>query len=580
MANEGKQYGLHTKVVDVEEYDTDNFTGEKHSLIVFCVATYGEGEPPENAVQFHEWLLEDDRATTLLNGAKYAVFGLGDKTYDFFNKMGKVMDARLDELGAERIHARGEGDANGNIEEDFLKWKKQFWISARQALGLGEKQAAKVERKQNLKIHTKDELADADVHRIARWRPVSESAKAPSHYDIRHTYLADILVNRELHTPQSDRSCRHIEIKLGPGMSYEAGDHLAVFPLNSPANTSTLLTALSADGQQVVSVYSVDDPKTPLVGPCTLETALQSYYDILAPPRKQMLAMLAEYASNADEKKRLLELSSEDPDHQEAYNKYILHDVRTVACVLQQFASSKPPLDFFLELLPRLQPRYYSISSSPNATPGVVHVTAALVQFNTPVQRAHNGVATSWFAAPEQIPSGNGALPKVPIFIRKSTFHLPKLNVPIIMVGPGTGLAPFRGFLHERAFQAKKAAAEPTNVLFFGCRHPDHDYIYSDELSSFASQQLCELHVAFSRQSAQKIYVQHKMAEPAIADRIYQLLEEGAYIYVCGDAKAMAKDVNHALRDIIASKRNISPSEAETVVESLRSKNRYLCDVW
>ena len=592
MANEGKQYGLHTKVVDVEEYDTDNFIGEKHSLVVFCVATYGEGEPPENALQFHEWLMDESRLETLMQGSKFSVFGLGDKTYDFFNKMGKVVDARMEQLGAERIQERGEGDANGNIEEHFLKWKKSFWASAKQAMNLGEKQAVKVERKQTLKVFEAedDSIAGVDTEHISRWQPLPSGTKPPTHFDIRHTHLANILVNRELHSAESDRSCRHIEIQLPSSMSYEAGDHLAMFPLNSFATTSVLLKVLGADPNQVIALYSTEDPNTPLVGPCTAFAAIQGYYDILAPPRKPMLTMLADYTTNAEEKKRLLALASDDPDQQEEYNRYILHDVRTIAEVLAAFPNTRPPLDHFLELLPRLQPRYYSISSSPHATPGVVHVTAALVEFSTPTHRVHNGVATSWFSAPEQIPADDaaksGKFPKVPIFIRKSGFHLPKSpSTPIIMVGPGTGLAPFRGFLHERLWQKEQEAengnVEPqTNVLFFGCRHPDQDYIYSKELNNFHDTKHAELHLAFSRYTGKKVYVQHLMVDKLTADRIYQLIEQGAYLYVCGDAKNMAKDVNHALKDIIASRRGVSPAEADSFVESLRTKNRYLCDVW
>ena len=587
MAAEGKQYGLHTKVVDVEEYDTDNFVGEKHTLIVFCVATYGEGEPPENALAFHNWLMEEGRLSTQMTGSKFAVFGLGDKTYDFFNKMGKVLDARLAEIGGERMFARGEGDANGNIEEDFLKWKKQFWIKARESLGLGEKQAMKMERKCTLEFVDETEYGP-DVSHISRWKSPAPGATAPAHFDIRHTYLANITVNRELHTEKSDRSCRHIEIQLAPNMTYEAGDHLAMFPLNSEASTDVLLNLLKVDGSKVIALYSKDDPQTPLVGPCTISAALRGSYDILAPPRKQLLIMLADYTTNADEKKRLLTLASDDPEEQEEYNKYILHDARTLAEVLAAFPNTHPPIDHVLELLPRLQPRYYSISSSPHATPGFVHVTAALVEFTTPTHRVHNGVATSWFSMPEQIPSADAAhthqYPQVPIFIRKSGFHLPKITTPIIMVGPGTGLAPFRGFLHEREWQAQQQqpqAQTPTNVLFFGCRRADQDYIYSQELEAFASKKHVELHVAFSRQSAnKKVYVQHLMREPATADRLFELIEQGAFIYVCGDAKAMAKDVNHALRDIVVSKKGISETEAETYIEALRTNNRYLCDVW
>lgn len=588
MAAEGKQYGLHTKVVDVEEYDTDNFAGDKHTLVVFCVATYGEGEPPENALAFHTWLLDEERLSTLMNGSKYSVFGLGDRTFDFFNKMGKVVDVRMEELGAERVCERGEGDANANIEEDFLKWKKQFWINARAALNLGEKKAMKIERKTTLKFYEETELeaSDSDVSRISRWKPLASDAKLPAHFDIRHTYLANILINRELHTEKSDRSCRHIEIQLPPNLTYEAGDHLAMFPLNAPATTNVLIKLLGVDADKIIALYSNDDPNTPVVGPCTLFAALQGYYDILAPPRKPMLIMLAEYTTNQDEKRRLMSLASDDPEQQEEYNRYILHDVRTIAEVLAAFPNTRPPLDHFLELLPRLQPRYYSISSSPNATPGVVHVTAALVEFNTPTHRVHNGVATSWFSSPDQIPAADaqttGNFPKVPIFIRKSGFHLPKPTTPIIMVGPGTGLAPFRGFLFERRHQAQVNGSPcAPNVLFFGCRHCDQDNIYSDELASFVEQGQCELHTAFSRDSKEKIYVQHLMRKPEIADRIYQLLEEqGAYIYVCGDAKAMAKDVNHALRDIIAEKKGLTEAQAEAFIDKLRTTNRYLCDVW
>ena len=580
MAAEGKQYGLHTKVVDVEEYDTDNFAGPKHTLVVFCVATYGEGEPPENALAFHTWLMEEERLSSLMNGTRYSVFGLGDKTYDFFNKMGKVVDTRMEELGAERLHDRGEGDANGNIEEDFLKWKKQFWLKAQASLNLGEKKAVKVERKTELTVY-EDSSAFEDVDHISRWHVLPADAKLPKTFDIRHTFLADILVNRELHTEKSDRSCRHIEIQLPPNLTYEAGDHLAMFPLNSEATTNALIKALNQkDGSAVIALHSKEDPKTPLFGPCTLFAALQGYYDILAPPRKPMLTMLADYTTDASEKKKLLDLASDDPEQQEFYNGYILHSCRTLAEVLESFPNTRPPLDYVLELLPRLQPRYYSISSSPHAHTGVVHITTALVEYTTNTGRLHNGVATSWFGQAEQIPSATYT-PKVPIFIRKSGFHLPKPETPIIMIGPGTGLAPFRGFLHERNHQRQTAGSTGANVLFFGCRTADQDFIYENELKNFEQEKHVELHVAFSRASEQKVYVQHLMRNPETASRIYELIDQqNAFIYVCGDAKAMAKDVNHALRDIIAEKRGISEAQAETFVESLRSSNRYLCDVW
>lgn len=580
LANDGKQYGLYTKVYDVEDYDTDNFVGSKHSLIVFCVATYGEGEPPEMALQFHEWLTSEERSESLLNGSKFAVFGLGDRTYDFFNKMGKIVDKQLSKLGAERIHERGQGDANANIEDDFLKWKKTFWISAGEVLGLGEKKQIKLERKTKMNLYGLDECNNLEISKIRRWIPEQDSKQTT--FDIRHPFLASITKNVQLHSKSSERSCRHIEIKISPHMTYESGDHLAIFPKNPKHEIERLLKRLNTDPNQIISLTSLSDSNATLFGPCTVYACLESFYDILSPPKKVMLTMLADYSKDPEENKKLISLSSDDPEEQEYYNNYILSSNRTISELLEEFPLTNPPLDHFLEVLPRLQPRYYSISSSPHTTPDHVHITVALVEFKTSTNRIHNGIASTWLSQSEQISNEDDhSFPMLPIFIRKSTFHLPdSINTPIIMIGPGTGIAPFRGFIYERYYQSQKFDQKSTNLLFFGCRHPEQDFIYSFELESFKEKQLLELHVAFSRLSETKCYVQHIMIQDEISLKIYNLIKQGAIIYVCGDAKNMAKDVNISLKHIISKHDKKSEEESNSFVESLRLNNKYLCDVW
>jgi len=341
---------------------------------------------------------------------------------------------------------------------------------------------------------------------------------------------------------------------------------------------------LNQDLDQIIAIYSIDDlaGKTPLVGPCTLKAALHQYYDIHSVVRKPVLKVLAQYTSDDEEKKRLLNLASEEPELQEHYEQYIQHDCRTIAEVLDDFISTKVSLDHFLEVLPKMQPRYYSISSSPNETPGRVSLTAVLVEYVTPTKRVARGVATTWLNT-HRADSEKGITYQIPAFIRKSAFKLPRESTtPIIMVGPGTGLAPFRGFIQERHYRKKQADNLGEAIFFFGCRHPEKDFLHKEELENYASQGiLSELNLAFSRfNENQRTYVQHKMMEGDTPKNIWNILSNGGHFYVCGDAAGMARDVHETLLNIIQKEGGKLREEAVKIIEDLQKSNRHQSDVW
>jgi NADPH-ferrihemoprotein reductase len=266
-----------------------------------------------------------------------------------------------------------------------------------------------------------------------------------------------------------------------------------VYPENEAVLVNQLAHRLNADLDGVVALVPInqkgDDTTESVLGPCTVRQALTDSIDITTPPRKAVLRALADYATDVKDKQRLLLLASEAGA--EEYNKFIKGDQRTISEVLQAFPSVNPPLGHVLELLPRLAPRYYSISSSPNFHPGFVHITSVVVNFTTSVGRSHNGVCSSWMST---LPVGA----HVPVFVRESHFRIPPAPAPLIMIGPGTGLAPFRGFLQELSHR-KSQGEGWESALFFGCRDRKHDFIYEDELLHYTQNgTLSHLQLAFS----------------------------------------------------------------------------------
>ncbi|CAI7993043.1 NADPH--cytochrome P450 reductase [Geodia barretti] len=546
------------------------------SLAVFCVATYGEGDPTDNAQELYDWLKNGDVDLSSLN---YTVFALGNKTYEHYNAMGRFVDQRLEELGATRVFQRGEGDDDANIEEDFVTWSEALWPAVCQRFGVDSALDTSNVREYAITVHS-----DLSPERVFTGEPLrlGSFANQKPPFNSKNPFLAPIRVIRELHKG-GERSCMHVELDIaGSRLNYVAGDHLALFPSNDPRLVDRVGELLGVDLDTVFSLTSTDEAatkKTPFPCPTTYRTALSYYVDITSPPRTNVLKELAEYATDPKDKEFLLKITSSSDDGKHQYREWVLEDRRTLVAVLEDLPSSQtssgPP------------------GGAPASTPGqiLLHLLltqdepdvsprhAVLIDYTTRTGRRNMGVATGWLKRHQQKVQ-NGEVVLAPISIRHSSLRLPyHSSKPVIMVGPGTGLAPFRGFIQDRAAAKQSGKELGETVLFFGCRHRAEDYIYEEELEGYRDNGvLSGLQVAFSRDQADKVYVQHLLRESGAA--VWELLEKQGYFYICGDARHMARDVMGALLELIQDNGHMDSQAASEYVKKLQKRNRFLQDVW
>ncbi|XP_015190059.1 PREDICTED: NADPH--cytochrome P450 reductase isoform X2 [Polistes dominula] len=577
LAKEGIRYKLKGMVADPEECEMEELTRMKtikNSLAVFCLATYGEGDPTDNAMEFVDWLKNGNPDLTGLN---YSVFGLGNKTYEHYNEVAIYVDHRLEQLGATRVYELGLGDDDANIEDDFITWKEKFWPAVCEYFGIEDTEEDVSIRQYKLTEHVDISPECVYTGEIARLHSF-QNQRSP--YDAKNPFLAPIIINKELHGPTSDRSCMHIELDIEKSkMRYEAGDHLAVYPVNNSEMVNKIGAKCGVDLDIVFTLTNTDEESTkthPFPCPCTYRTALTYYLDITSNPRTHILKELVEYASDPVDKEKLQLMASPTVEGKAAYQQWVVQANRNIVHILEDIPSLKPALDHLCEILPRLQCRYYSISSSPKLYPNSIHITAVVVEYKTPTGRINKGVTTSWLK--EKHPSNPPSV--VPIFVRKSQFRLPpRLSTPIIMIGPGTGIAPFRAFIQERDLGRKDGNEVGETILYFGCRKKMEDYLYKEELEEYVKNGTLKLHTAFSRDQPEKVYVTHLLEKNK--DEIWRVIgEQNGHIYVCGDARNMARDVHNILLKVVKEKGNMSDKEASMYIKQMDSQKRYSSDVW
>jgi sulfite reductase (NADPH) flavoprotein alpha-component len=532
LAKEAKKQGYDATIAPLEKATPVALAQEKCALVI--TSTWGEGDPPDNAVAFWEQLKEAHDLS--LSSLSYSVLALGDTNYQHFCGFGKTLDSRLEALGARRILERV--DCNVDFEAGAARWQKGIF-EALKSLDL-EGGAPNLNGSSN-------GPAPLLETGLAKAKPAGYSRKNP--------FSARLLVSRKLTGEGSEKDTRHYEIGLqGSGLTYEAGDALGIMPTNSPELVDEILKALGYDGEEEVS--SLEGGKMPI------RLALLQEYQIRA-PHLEFLNAMAEH------------------DAADQYLKELISsDVRTE---LDKFLWGREIIDFLLEspgvkfepeefvsLLKKLQPRLYSIASSLKAHPEQVHLTVDTVRYEIH-GRKRKGVCSNFLA------ERAGKDTPVPVFIQVSKhFRVPENgDKPIIMVGPGTGIAPFRAFLEER----KAAGARGGNWLFFGAQKSSCDFFYKEELETYQSEGvLTRFDTAFSRDQNYKIYVQTRMMENA--KELWNWLEQGAHFYVCGDASRMAKDVDKALHEIVKTAGDRSEEAAGEYIQKLKSDKRYQRDVY
>ncbi len=537
LAKELKAAGYVPSVSTLVGYTPAALASETHALIL--ASTYGDGDAPDGVQPFYEQLCLEHFPR--MEKLSYCVFALGDRHYEQFCKFGADLDSKLVALGANQMLKRVDCDVD--VDEPFAQWK-QAVLARMQHL---DHASGKRSANPSLAVSQPE-----DPPQNGTVQPQAAAMSRP--YSRDNPLLAPLVEKRSLTQPQSTKVTLHLAFSTaGTGLAYQAGDAFGVIPRNDPNLVAEILQLLHFNGNELVPNGKA--------GTTTLHNALTTHLQITRLNRK----MVQEYAKRGA-CNRLRDLLV--PEKQTELEKYVYD--RGLVDLLVECPGVIDDAAELVAMLSPLTPRLYSISSSPLAHTRQLHATVAVVRYNSH-NRARGGVCSTLFADRVDVSD------RLPIYIQPNKkFKVPTdPDAAMIMIGPGTGIAPFRGFLHERRTLGHKGR----NWLFFGERSAATDFLYRDELEAMHKDgHLTRLDTAFSRDQERRIYVQHRMAENSGA--LWSWLQEGASVYVCGDAKRMAKDVHSALCSIVEKEGGMTAEQAQDYVASLKDQHRYHRDVY
>ena len=515
-----KEQSFDVTIQSMNDFKPNNLKKIENLLLV--VSTHGEGDPPDTALPFFEFL--HGKRAPKLDHLHYSVLALGDSSYEFFCKTGADFDQKLSDLGAVQLAPRVDCDLD--YDESAAQWLGAVEVS--------------------LEIQTGGQSAAASVE---------VETTSSTQYSRTNPFNAEVLENINLNGRGSNKETRHVEISLeGSGLTYEPGDSVGIFPTNNPDLIDEIIKLGNWNAEETVEINSQGERRA-------LRIALLNHLEITV-VTKPLLEKLSNY-SKSEELKRIL--NKENADELRAYV-----DGRDLLDALTDFGPVEASEQQLVGILRKLPARLYSIASSLEANPEEVHLTIGVVRYEAH-GRDRQGVCSIQCA--EDLEPGD----TLPIYIHKNNnFRLPaNSETPIIMIGPGTGIAPFRSFIEERS----ETGAEGKSWLFFGDQHYVTDFYYQTEWQNYVKDgALTRLDVAFSRDTDEKVYVQHRMKQAS--QELYQWIEEGAVIYVCGDEQNMAKDVHATLLEILQQEGGKSLEEAEEFITQLVQEKRYQRDVY
>lgn len=602
IGREAERRGCPVRIVSLDEFDPSCLSSEK--FVIFVVSTTGQGDTPNPMKAFWTYLLQRSLTRQWLENTHYAVFGLGDSGYQKYNFVAKKLDKRLADLGGTSIIERGLGDDQhpSGYEGALDPWMSSLWSMLYnenpQLFPKGlDISASDIRMLDQPKLHITyldlDEVylkspAGIDLksleNEIVRSRSVL-SGKKSSDMSKPDCFLR-MVKNHPISRAGCGKDVRHFEFAaLSSTIEYEVGDVLEILPGQSPEAIDAFMKRCNLNPESYIVVAprnkedSLENGERALNIPIKLRRFVELTMDIAsASPRRYFFEVMSFFATAEHEKERLQYFAS--PEGRDDLYQYNQKERRTVLEVLEDFPSVNMPFEWLVQLTPPLKTRAFSISSSPLVHPNQVHLTVSIVSWTTPFKKKRTGLCSNWLASldPHQRVC-------IPAWFHKGSLPAPAPSLPLILIGPGTGCAPFRGFVEERALEASKSVPTSPILFFFGCRSEQNDFLYKDFWISHSQNDgvLSEekgggFYVAFSRDQPHKVYVQHKMKEQRV--KIWDLLSKGAAVYVAGSSNNMPADVLAAFEEIVATEGGVSREAAVRWLRMLEKGGKYHVEAW
>ncbi|XP_061459687.1 NADPH-dependent diflavin oxidoreductase 1 isoform X2 [Rhineura floridana] len=573
IGREAKRRHFQCTVEALDDYNVANLIHEP--LVVFICATTGQGDPPDNMKNFWRFVFRKSLPPTSLCRMDYAVLGLGDSSYPKFNFVAKKLHKRLLQLGGSPIVPAALGDDQHDLGPDAVidPWLLDLW----------EKILALYPLPSGLHIISPDTMlppkftfqlldeASSGRTESQHLQPEQPFQEAPSEL---HPFPAWMVSNQRVTSESHFQDVRLIAFDVsGSGIEAAAGDVVMIQPCNAPEEVQLFcdLLHLDPDAHFVLRPMEAGTPlPAHLPQPCSVHHLVSRYLDIACVPRRSFFELLSRLSPNELEREKLQEFSS--TQGQEELHAYCNRPRRTTLEVLCDFPQTTCaiPCDYLLDLIPRIRPRAFSIASSMLAHPNRIEILLAVVRYKTHLSKPRRGLCSTWLAG---LDPQNEAV-RVPLWVKRGGMTFPAdPDTPVIMIGPGTGVAPFRAAIQERGAQGKKG-----NCLFFGCRQKAKDFYCQSEWEELLERGFLALFVAFSRDQEEKVYVQHRIKEEE--ELVWDLVKRGAHIFLAGNAKQMPEAVAGALKCVFQSGGGLSPSEAEEYLSGLERARRYQAETW
>ncbi|XP_062815195.1 NADPH-dependent diflavin oxidoreductase 1 isoform X2 [Anolis carolinensis] len=572
VGREAKRHRFQCKVEALDDYSVASLIHEP--LVVFVCATTGQGDPPDNMKNFWRFIFRKNLPPSSLCQMDYAVLGLGDSSYPKFNFVAKKLHKRLLQLGGHPLTPVALGDDRHDLGPDAVidPWLLDLWgkVLALHPLPPG----LQIISPETI-LPPKFTFQFLEEEEEEGSTTCEEEQPLRDHPSELCPFASRMVSNRRVTSESHFQDVRLIEFDIaGSGFEYTAGDVVMIQPRNPPEEVQLFCRLLRLDPERRF-VLRPTEPGSSLPAqlpqPCSVRHLVTHYLDITCVPRRSFFELLSHFSTDDLEREKLREFSS--AQGQEDLYAYCNRPRRTTLEVLSDFphTTCAIPCDYLFDLIPRIRPRAFSIASSMLVRPDRLEILLAVVQYKTFLSRPRRGLCSTWLAS---LDPQNGSV-RVPLWVKKGGMKFPKdPETPVILIGPGTGVAPFRAAVQERVAQGKQG-----NILFFGCRQKSQDFFCREEWEALVEQGSLVLFVAFSRDQEEKIYVQHRLRENKAL--VWDLVKhQGSHIYLAGNAKQMPEGVSNALVSVFQSEGGLSAPEAQEYLQNMEREGRFQAETW